>query len=138
MRRSPTPPVLFAPRWLGLNSRPGFRREGSAMRGGYSAALRHVGLRGARTFVDAREELRQSVRTRGRRRRSGEEHSRSAFRRPRLGRIRGLLWPSQGLTVSLGGRIDGIPARDVVGGGEGGSDPERAIDRGARVVYMHD
>jgi hypothetical protein len=26
--------------------------------------------------------------------------------------------PSQGLSVSLGGRLDGIPLRDIVGGGE--------------------
>ena len=38
-----------------------------------------------------------------------------------LGRV-GLnyaIWPEQGLSLSLGGRIDGIPARDLVGGSEG-------------------
>lgn len=37
------------------------------------------------------------------------------------------IWPSQGLTVSLGGRIDGIPVHDVVGGSEGFRRPGYSI-----------
>ena len=29
------------------------------------------------------------------------------------------IWPEQGLSLSLGGRIDGVPTRDLVGGSEG-------------------
>jgi hypothetical protein len=28
------------------------------------------------------------------------------------------LWPDQGLSVSLGGRVDGIPVHDLLGGGD--------------------
>jgi hypothetical protein len=49
------------------------------------------------------------------------------------------LWPSQGLSGSLGGRLDGIPLRDVIGGGDLGFrrpgfifylDPGVAVGRG--------
>src|SRR5207244_9017864 len=30
------------------------------------------------------------------------------------------LWPDEGISVSLGGRIDGLPVHDVVGGGGDG------------------
>jgi len=46
-----------------------------------------------------------------------------------LGRI-GLnyaIWPEQGLSLSFGGRIDGIPTRDLVGGSEGFRRPGYAI-----------
>jgi hypothetical protein len=50
------------------------------------------------------------------------------------------VWPSQGLSLSLGGRFDGIPLRDVIGGGDLGFrrpgfifylDPGVALGRGA-------
>jgi hypothetical protein len=37
------------------------------------------------------------------------------------------LWPSQGLGVSLGGRIDGQPAHDLIGGSDGFRRPGYAI-----------
>ena len=49
------------------------------------------------------------------------------------------LWPSQGISVSLGGRLDGIPLRDIIGGGDLGFrrpgftlflDPGMVIGRG--------
>ncbi len=49
------------------------------------------------------------------------------------------LWPSQGLSGSLGGRLDGIPLRDLIGGGDLGfrrpgfilyMDPGLAVGRG--------
>jgi hypothetical protein len=49
------------------------------------------------------------------------------------------LWPSQGISVSLGGRLDGIPLRDIIGGGDMGFrrpgftlflDPGMVIGRG--------
>jgi hypothetical protein len=46
-----------------------------------------------------------------------------------LGRI-GLsynVWPEKGLSVSLGGRVDGVPARDLVGGSEGFRRPGYAV-----------
>lgn len=39
------------------------------------------------------------------------------------------LWPDQGLSVSLGGRIDGDPVHDVFGGGDG------AVRRPGYVIY---
>jgi hypothetical protein len=30
------------------------------------------------------------------------------------------IWPEQGLSLSLGGRIDGVPVRDLIGGGDPG------------------
>jgi hypothetical protein len=46
-----------------------------------------------------------------------------------LGRV-GLsyvIWPEQGLSLSFGGRIDGIPTRDLVGGSEGFRRPGYSI-----------
>lgn len=49
------------------------------------------------------------------------------------------LWPSQGMSVSLGARLDGIPLRDIIGGGDLGFrrpgfifylDPGVAVGRG--------
>ena len=40
------------------------------------------------------------------------------------------VWPDQGLTVSLGGRIDGIPVHDLLGGGD-----EDTIKRSSYVVF---
>jgi hypothetical protein len=49
------------------------------------------------------------------------------------------LWPTQGMSVSLGARLDGIPLRDVIGGGDDGFrrpgfilylDPGLALRRG--------
>jgi len=40
------------------------------------------------------------------------------------------VWPDQGLTVSLGGRVDGIPVHDLLGGGD-----EDTIKRTAYVVF---
>ena len=37
------------------------------------------------------------------------------------------LWPEQGLSLSLGGRIDGVPPRDLVGGDEGFRRPGYAV-----------
>ena len=38
------------------------------------------------------------------------------------------IWPSQGLSLSLGGRVEGVPAEDVVGGSEGFRRPGYSID----------
>jgi hypothetical protein len=38
-----------------------------------------------------------------------------------------LLWPKYGLTFSLGGRVEGVPVRDVVGGSEGFRRPGYAV-----------
>jgi hypothetical protein len=46
-----------------------------------------------------------------------------------LGRI-GLsyhVWPEKGLSVSIGGRVDGVPSRDLVGGSEGFRRPGYAV-----------
>ena len=40
------------------------------------------------------------------------------------------VWPDQGLTVSLGGRVDGIPVHDLLGGGD-----EYTIKRSAYVAF---
>lgn len=40
------------------------------------------------------------------------------------------VWPSQGLTVSLGGRVDGIPKNDLFGGGD-----TTTVKRTSRIVY---
>jgi len=40
------------------------------------------------------------------------------------------LWPDEGLSVSLGGRIDGLPVRDVFGGGD------NAVRRPGYVIYL--
>jgi hypothetical protein len=37
------------------------------------------------------------------------------------------IWPQQGLSISLGGRIDGVPTRDLVGGSEGFRRPGFAV-----------
>ena len=37
------------------------------------------------------------------------------------------LWPEQGFSISLGGRIDGVPARDLAGGSEGFRRPGYAV-----------
>jgi len=39
--------------------------------------------------------------------------------------------PNQGLTVSLGGRVDGIPLRDLIGGGD-----DDTIKRTSRVIFV--
>ena len=39
-------------------------------------------------------------------------------------------WPDQGLTVSLGGRVDGIPVHDLVGGGDA-----TTVKRSAYVMF---
>jgi hypothetical protein len=39
-------------------------------------------------------------------------------------------WPDQGLSMSLAGRLDGIPVHDLVGGGD-----ESTIKRSAYIVY---
>src|SRR3989454_11566939 len=49
----------------------------------------------------------------------------------RVGLMYGLL-PEQGLSVSLGGRIDGIPYHDLVGGGDDG------FRRPGHVVFLED
>ena len=38
-----------------------------------------------------------------------------------------LLWPKYGLSFSLGGRVEGVPVRDLVGGSEGFRRPGYAI-----------
>lgn len=40
------------------------------------------------------------------------------------------VWPSQGLTMSLGGRVDGIPKRDLFGGGD-----STAVKRTSQILY---
>lgn len=37
------------------------------------------------------------------------------------------LWPAKGISLGLGGRIEGIPARDVIGGTEGFRRPSRIL-----------
>ena len=37
------------------------------------------------------------------------------------------IWPQQGLSISFGGRIDGVPTRDLVGGSEGFRRPGFAV-----------
>jgi len=37
------------------------------------------------------------------------------------------IWPQQGLSLSFGGRVDGIPTRDLVGGSEGFRRPGYAV-----------
>jgi len=55
------------------------------------------------------------------------------------------LWPDQGISVSLGGRIDGLPVHDRVGGGDNGFrqpgyvisiDPGVAVTRGAETFTL--
>ena len=55
------------------------------------------------------------------------------------------LWPDQGISVSLGGRIDGLPVHDVVGGGDNGfrqpgyvifADPGVAVTRGSEAFTL--
>jgi len=40
------------------------------------------------------------------------------------------VWPAQGLTMSLGGRVDGIPVHDLLGGGD-----DSTIKRTAYVLF---
>ena len=40
------------------------------------------------------------------------------------------VWPEQGLTLSLGGRLDGIPRNDLFGGGD-----STAVKRPSRILY---
>jgi hypothetical protein len=40
------------------------------------------------------------------------------------------VWPEQGLTVSLGGRLDGIPKNDLFGGGD-----TTAVKRTSQIIY---
>jgi hypothetical protein len=40
------------------------------------------------------------------------------------------VWPSQGLTLSLGGRMDGIPMHDLIGGGD-----STAVKRTSQILY---
>jgi hypothetical protein len=42
-----------------------------------------------------------------------------------------LVWPEQGLSVSLGGRLDGIPRRDLIGGGD-----ETALKRTSQIAFV--
>jgi len=55
------------------------------------------------------------------------------------------LWPDEGISVSLGGRIDGLPVHDVVGGGDNGfrqpgyvifADPGVAVTRGSEAFTL--
>ena len=48
------------------------------------------------------------------------------------------IWPSEGVTVSVGGRIDGIPARDAIGGSEGFRRPGYTIYVEPGVSWTHD
>ena len=41
------------------------------------------------------------------------------------------VWPDQGLTVSLGGRLDGIPKNDLFGGGD-----TTAVKRTSQIIYL--
>jgi hypothetical protein len=47
------------------------------------------------------------------------------------------VWPSKGLSLSLGGRIDGVPTRDLVGGSEGFRRPGFAISIEPGVSWNH-
>ena len=41
------------------------------------------------------------------------------------------IWPSEGLSVSLGGRVDGIPKRDLIGGGN-----DSTVKRVSTITYL--
>lgn len=45
-----------------------------------------------------------------------------------------LLWPKHGLTLSLAGRIEGVPVRDMVGGSEGFRRPRLPLHGSERSV----
>ena len=55
------------------------------------------------------------------------------------------LWPDQGVSVSLGGRVDGLPVHDLLGGGDNGFrqpgyvilvDPGVAVTRGSEAFTL--
>jgi hypothetical protein len=47
------------------------------------------------------------------------------------------VWPEQGLSLSVGGRIDGVPTRDLVGGSEGFRRPGFAISVEPGVAWRY-
>jgi hypothetical protein len=47
------------------------------------------------------------------------------------------LWPEKGVSLSLGGRIDGVPARDLTGGSEGFRRPGYAVYIEPGVSWTH-
>lgn len=47
------------------------------------------------------------------------------------------VWPTKGIAVSFGGRIDGVPTRDLVGGSEGFRRPGYAISVEPGVSWRH-
>jgi hypothetical protein len=49
-----------------------------------------------------------------------------------------LLWPKYGLTFSLGGRVEGVPVRDLFGGSEGFRRPGMAVSIEPGVSVMFD
>jgi hypothetical protein len=57
-----------------------------------------------------------------------------------LGRV-GLsyaIWPEEGLSLSLGGRVDGIPTRDLIGGSEGFRRPGYSVYVEPGLSWTHD
>lgn len=46
-----------------------------------------------------------------------------------------LIWPSKGLSLSLGGRMEGVPVEDLIGGSEGSRRPGYAISVEPGVSY---
>jgi hypothetical protein len=48
-----------------------------------------------------------------------------------------VLWPSQGLSLSLGGRMEGVPVRDLIGGSEGFRRPGYAISIEPGIAWTH-
>jgi hypothetical protein len=48
-----------------------------------------------------------------------------------------VVWPKQGLTVSMGARIEGIPIYDVIGGSKGFRRPGYTISVEPAVAWTH-
>jgi hypothetical protein len=47
------------------------------------------------------------------------------------------LWPAKGLSLSLGGRMEGVPAEDWIGSSEGGRRPGYSISIEPGIVWTH-
>jgi hypothetical protein len=48
-----------------------------------------------------------------------------------------VLWPKYGLSLSLGGRVEGVPAEDAIGGSEGFRRPGYAVSIEPGISVMH-
>lgn len=47
------------------------------------------------------------------------------------------IWPSKGLSLSLGGRVEGVPAEDVIGGSEGFRRPGYSVGIEPGITWTH-